>query len=148
MNNFIHDVAVEYRGGVGVFVGYTDGTVLAHNEIAALPYSGISVGWGWGEEDAGGSPNYYQPFKYTTPTPAQKNRIEYNHIHGVMGNSNDGGAIYTLGNMPGSILRGNHIHDNGHLDENRGAPAESISMKGADSSRSPATWSIASSPRP
>jgi hypothetical protein len=122
VNNFIHDVAVEYRGGVGVFAGYTDGTVIAHNEIRALPYSGVSIGWGWGEEDAGGSPNYYQPFKYDTPTPAQKNRIEYNHIHGVMGSSNDGGAIYTLGNIPGSILRGNHIHDNGHLDKNRGAP--------------------------
>ncbi len=123
INNFIHDVAVEYRGGVGVFVGYTDGTVIAHNEIASLPYSGISVGWGWGEEDAGGgNPSYYQPFKYTTPTPARNNRIEYNHIHGVMRQSNDGGAIYTLGNMPGSIIRGNHIHDNGRPDKKRGAP--------------------------
>jgi hypothetical protein len=122
-NNIIHDVAVEYRGGVGVFVGYTEATVLAHNEIAALPYSGISIGWGWGEEDAGGGdPKYYMPFRYDTPTPAKNNRIEYNHIHDVMRQSNDGGAIYTLGNMPGSILRGNHIHDNGRLDKHRGAP--------------------------
>jgi hypothetical protein len=122
-NNFIHDVAVEYRGGVGLFVGYTEGTVIAHNEIAALPYSGISVGWGWGEEDAGGgAPNYYMPFKYATPTPAKNNRIEYNHLHDLMRQSNDGGAIYTLGNMPGSIIRGNHIHDNGHRDKNRGGP--------------------------
>ena len=54
VNNYIHDCCVEYMGGVGVFAGYTDGTVIAHNEICRLPYTGISVGWGWGEEDAGG----------------------------------------------------------------------------------------------
>ena len=43
--------------------------MIAHNEICRLPYTGISVGWGWGEEDAGGGA-YYMPFKYDTPTPA------------------------------------------------------------------------------
>ena len=117
VNNYIHDCCVEYMGGVGVFAGYTDGTRIAHNEITRLPYSGISVGWGWGEEDAGGGAEaYYMPFKYDTPTPAGKNRMEFNHIHGVMKPLQDGGGIYTLGNMAGTIIQGNHIHDN------RGAP--------------------------
>jgi hypothetical protein len=116
-NNFIHDVCMEYKGGVGIFVGYTEGTVIAHNEICRLPYSGVSMGWGWGEEDAGGgAPNYYQPFRYTTPTPAKNNRVEHNHIHHVMQELQDGGGIYTLGNQPGTAIRANHIHDN------RGAP--------------------------
>ena len=34
VNNYIHDVAVEYKAGVGIFTGYTDGTVIAHNEIS------------------------------------------------------------------------------------------------------------------
>jgi hypothetical protein len=111
-NCYIHDCGVDYLGSVGVFAGYTEGTVIAHNEITRLPYSGISVGWGWGEEDAGGgNPDYQQPFKYDTPTPAKNNRIEYNHIHGVMGQTDDGAGIYTLGNQPGTIIRGNHIHD-------------------------------------
>jgi len=113
VNNCIHDCCVEYMGGVGVFAGYTDGTVIAHNEICRLPYSGISVGWGWGEEDAGGgAPHYYMPFKYDTPTPSGNNRLEYNHIHRVMNPLQDGGGIYTLGNMAGTVIRGNHIHDN------------------------------------
>ena len=113
MNNFIHDCCVEYMGGVGVFAGYTDGTVIGHNEICRLPYSGISVGWGWGEEDAGGGhESYYMPFKYDTPTPAGNNRMEFNHIHHVMNPLQDGGGIYTLGNMAGTVIRGNHIHDN------------------------------------
>ena len=110
-NNVIHNIGVEYQGSVGIFAGYVSGTVIAHNEFFGLPYSGISVGWGWGEEDAGGGA-YPQPFFYQTPTPAQNNRIEHNHIHHVMQVLNDGGGIYTLGNMPGTVVRGNHIHDN------------------------------------
>ena len=113
VNNYIHDVAIQYVAGVGIFAGYTDGTVIAHNEIRNLPYSGISVGWGWGEEDAGGGPDdYYQPFSYKEPTPSRDLRCEYNHIHNVMLERNDGGGIYTIGNMPGSVIRGNVIHDN------------------------------------
>ena len=110
-NNYIHDVCVEYKGGVGIFVGYTDGTVIAHNEISNLPYSGISVGWGWGETDEGGGA-HDQPFSYDTPTIAKNNRIEYNHIHHVMQELCDGGGIYTLGNLPGTVIQGNHIHNN------------------------------------
>ena len=51
VNCLIHDCCLEYMGGVGVFVGYTDGTRIAHNEICRLPYSGVSVGWGWGQGD-------------------------------------------------------------------------------------------------
>jgi len=113
VNNYIHDCCVEYMGGVGVCAGYTDGTIIGHNEICRLPYSGISVGWGWGEEDAGGgADHYYMPFKYDTPTPAGNNRMEYNHIRQVMNPLQDGGGIYTLGNMAGTFIRGNHIHDN------------------------------------
>jgi hypothetical protein len=36
---------------------------------------------------------------------------EYNHIHDVLKKLADGGGIYTLGFQPGTILRGNHIHD-------------------------------------
>ncbi len=103
LNNYIHDVCVEYKGGVGIFVGYTEGTVIAHNEICRLPYSGISIGWGWGWNDVG---NFYG---FTTPTPARNNRIEYNYVHQVMQEMRDGNAIYTLGSQPGSSIRYNHI---------------------------------------
>ncbi|MDQ1257775.1 MAG: hypothetical protein QG656_2381, partial [Candidatus Hydrogenedentes bacterium] len=107
----IHDIGVEYQDSIGVFGGYVRGTAIAHNHIYDLPYSGVSVGWGWGEADAG-SGGYAIPYKYEQPTPAGENRIEYNHIHDVMRERNDGGGIYMLGNQPGTIIRGNHIHDN------------------------------------
>jgi hypothetical protein len=111
VNCFIHDCCVEYMSGVGVFAGYTEGTRIAHNEICRLPYSAISVGWGWGQEDAGGG-GYHQPYRYPTPTPAGNNRIEHNHLHDLMNPMMDGGGIYTLGNQPGTVIRGNHIHHN------------------------------------
>lgn len=40
-------VAQEYRGHPGILVGFSHGTTLSHNEISYLPYSGISLGWGW-----------------------------------------------------------------------------------------------------
>ncbi|MCX7048379.1 MAG: right-handed parallel beta-helix repeat-containing protein [Candidatus Sumerlaeota bacterium] len=111
-NNVITRAGVEYQDSVGIFCGYTEGTVIAHNEIFDLPYTGVSVGWGWGETDAGGG-NYVTPIIYKTPTVCRNNRIEYNHIHHVMLLRNDGGGVYTLGRQPGTIIRGNHIHDNG-----------------------------------
>jgi hypothetical protein len=125
-NCTIRNIGTVFEGSVGIFVGYANGTVISHNEIYDLPYSGISAGWGWGEEDAGGGA-YPIPYTYATPTPAGANRIEYNHIQNVMQKRDDGGGVYTLGNQPGTVIRGNYIHDNGpggpggiYLDEGSG----------------------------
>lgn len=111
-NCLIYDCGVEYQGSVGVFVGYTQRTTVDHNEIRNLPYSGVSIGWGWGEEDAGGGAYQVQGPRYDQPTVCRENRITNNHIHHVMRERQDGGAIYTLGNQPGTVIAGNHIHDN------------------------------------
>ena len=58
-------------------------------------YTGVSVGWMWNP----------------TPTPCRANLVENNHIHHVMQILSDGGGIYTLGRQPGTVLRGNVIHD-------------------------------------
>ena len=42
----------------GILAGYTDHTTIEHNKVYDLPYSGISVGWGWGLTDQGGDTNY------------------------------------------------------------------------------------------
>jgi hypothetical protein len=95
-NNWIHDVAVEYRGGVGIWAGYVARTSVAHNELSSLPYTAISIGWGWGLRD-------------TPPTPMQNNIVEANDVHDVMQVLVDGGAIYLLGGQPGSVVRGNVV---------------------------------------
>ncbi len=94
-NNLVQRCGALFYGSVGVWVGITEGTVIAHNEIRNLPYTGVSVGWQWNPE----------------PTPCKGNVVEDNHIHHVMQMLSDGGGIYTLGRQPGTVLRGNHIHD-------------------------------------
>jgi len=94
-NNYIHHCGTDYPGCVGVWIGHTERSTVAHNEICELPYTGISVGWTWNP----------------TPTPCKENIIEYNHIHHVVKELADAGGIYTLGFQPGTVLRGNLIHD-------------------------------------
>jgi hypothetical protein len=94
-NNLIHSCGLDYFGAVGIWVGLSQKTVISHNELHDLPYTGISMGWEWS----------------TKPTAARQNTIECNHVHAVMCRLADGGAIYTLGLQPDSIIRGNHLHD-------------------------------------
>ncbi len=93
-NNHVHACGRDYYGAVGIWVGLAQRTLIAHNEVHDLPYTGISLGWEWNPR----------------PSPARENTIEYNHIHDVMNRLGDGGGIYTLGFQPGSVIRGNHIH--------------------------------------
>jgi hypothetical protein len=95
-NNHIYDGGYVYPAGVGVWVAQSSHNIISHNETHDLRYSGMSIGWNWGDE----------------PNRCHHNVIEYNHVHHVMsGVLNDGGGIYTLGTSPGSVIRNNVFHD-------------------------------------
>jgi len=102
-NNYITRAGVEYFELPSIWVGYTDNTLIEHNEILDSPYTAISVGWGWGEVDPGGAVGYI------TPTIAKNNKIQYNMIKNPMQVLRDGGAIYTLGAQPNSTINNNYI---------------------------------------
>jgi len=95
-NNHIYDGGHVYASGVGLWVAQASHNTISHNDIHDFNYSGMSIGWNW--DDA--------------PNRTHHNVIEYNHVHHVMNRMlNDGGAIYTLGTSPGSVIRGNVFHD-------------------------------------
>jgi hypothetical protein len=94
-NCYIHDVAVEYHGAVGLLAGYVSDLLVSHNEIAYTAYSGISSGWGWGYNDS------YM----------QNNIFNNNYIHHTMRVMSDGGGIYTLNPQPGSKIHNNWFDD-------------------------------------
>ncbi len=100
-NSLVEDCGRELFGAVGVWVGLAARTSITNNEIRALPYTGVSVGWMW-----------WNPRSRPEPrkTPARQNVVADNHIHDIMRVLSDGGGIYTLGLQPDSFLRGNVIH--------------------------------------
>lgn len=99
VNNYVHNVANEYHGGVGIWAGYTKGTTIAHNEVHDVPYTAISIGWGWGKED---------------PSIAQNNKVLNNLIYDHVQLLNDGGGIYSLSAQPGNEYAYNVIQEQDH----------------------------------
>ncbi len=94
-NNWLHSGGRDYPSGVGIWIGFARSCAVSHNRLHDLPYSGISLGWQWND----------------APSSSANNRVEYNYIFDVMKELGDGGAIYTLGYQPLTILRGNCIRD-------------------------------------
>lgn len=103
VNNFFRNVGAEYRGGIGIVVGYARNTVVAHNELEHLPYAAISIGWGgW-------------PDKIKQPGQANNsanNVLSGNSIHDFMLVLSDGGGIYTQGRTGKDLGNGEKIIGN------------------------------------
>jgi hypothetical protein len=94
-NNLVTDCGNEDWGCVGMCIGYARGIRIEHNEVFNLPYTGISVGWGW-----------------TRMTNAlADNFIHANHVHDVAKRLGDTAGIYTLSAQPGTVISENAIHD-------------------------------------
>ncbi|MFE4545847.1 discoidin domain-containing protein [Streptomyces sp. NPDC056785] len=111
-NNVVTQVADQYNGSLGILAGYTDSTVITHNKVHDLPYSGISVGWGWGLTDQGGNSAYPGNAGVPvsdTPTISRDNVVSDNEISDIMKSQADGGAVYTLSDNPGGRVSGNYI---------------------------------------
>ncbi|MEV7399999.1 right-handed parallel beta-helix repeat-containing protein [Streptomyces sp. NPDC091267] len=98
--NTITRSGVEYTDSVGIWAGYEAGLTVDHNSLDHLPYSAISVGWGWNQPEA-------------QKSVLRDNRVTANRITDVMEvaqQQHDGGAIYTQGAQPGTVLSGNYIN--------------------------------------
>lgn len=95
-DNHIYNCGRVFHSAVGVLSMHSYGNHFCHNHIHDLYYSGISCGWIW---DYG-------------KNISANNLIEKNHIHNLgHGLLSDMGGIYTLGVQPGTVIRGNLIHD-------------------------------------
>src|SRR6266545_2507265 len=97
MDNHFDTLPMEYHGGVGIFVGYAQNTVISHNQIDHTSYSAISLGWG------GWLQKIQQPAQ---PNPARNNQVTNNLIFDHMQSLSDGGGIYTNGVVGTSLADG------------------------------------------
>lgn len=114
-NNIITHAGYVFPCGVGVAMLHTAHNRVTHNEIADIRYSGISVGWFWGYNNS--RSNVVVNEDGTTDTrpavsPSVGNIVEFNHVHHIgWGELSDMGAVYTLGESPGTRVSNNVIHD-------------------------------------
>ncbi|MEO3807372.1 NEW3 domain-containing protein [Sphaerisporangium sp. B11E5] len=120
-DNRIHSTAREYLDQDGIFASYVTRLTIEHNYVADMPYTGIGLGYGWGANDPGGSPEYlnrglydFQPV-YDTPTTASDVRVVGNHVRDVVHTMFDAGCIYTLSAMPRSTIDENYCEKSGQL---------------------------------
>ncbi len=116
-NNLVEYSGQDYYDAPGIYVGFTTGSVVEHNEISHVPWSGIAIGWGWGLLDPGGfaglpnaTPDEWGVFE--TPSAALGNRITNNKIEYFLEKLWDGGAIYSTGFQGTSIEDGQTISGN------------------------------------
>ncbi len=107
-DNEIYDIGTEYESACGIFCGYVVDTTIAHNELSDLPYTGISIGWGWG--------NPGTEAKYKTNFNSTNNKVYGNLIHDVMQVMSDGGGIYNLSTAPGMEIYNNVVYNVGAFD--------------------------------
>ncbi len=94
-NNFLAHIGEDYFGSVAILGYYTDASLITHNEIVNVPYTGISHGWGWGNP--------------TAPADSRANVITHNLVANYMRRLDDGGGIYTTDAMPGSEIAHNLV---------------------------------------
>lgn len=94
-NNFITDCGNEDWGSVGILAGCVRGLTIEHNEISEIPYSGISLGWGW-TKIVGGMKN---------------NTVRANYIHHYAKHMYDVAGIYTLSAQPNTEISENRVEE-------------------------------------
>lgn len=92
-NNLVSDCANEDWGCVGITAGYVRDTTIEHNDVSDLPYTGISIGWGWTRQS----------------TVLRDNRVHANRIHAIARQLYDTAGIYLLSAQPGTVVSENSI---------------------------------------
>jgi hypothetical protein len=115
-DNFLPEDCVLFNGHTVITVFFANHVTIAHNWIPSAPYSGMNVGWGWGDFDGSdtasnqwgfGSRPSVLPGKPTTV--AGHNHIIGNRVEDTMSRLHDGGGIYLLGGSPGTVMERNYI---------------------------------------
>ncbi|MEU5837075.1 right-handed parallel beta-helix repeat-containing protein [Streptomyces diacarni] len=103
-HNTVREAGVEYTDAVGIWAGYEAELTVDHNTLDHLPYSGVSVGWGWNQPEARRS--------VLRDNKVTNNRLT--HVMEVSHGQHDGGAVYTQGSQPGTVISGNYINRSGY----------------------------------
>lgn len=102
INNYIHDIGVDYMSAAAISAAYPEDVDILQNEICNVPYSGLHIGYG---------------FKAIFPNTLKNMKVLNNYIHDFLGKGlKDGGGVYLNGNSGGTednlnLVKGNYIRN-------------------------------------
>ena len=94
-NNAIRRVGRINHSAPAIIGHYVSGIEICHNDIYDCTYTAISLGWGW---------------RKLIDSYAGNNTVACNKVGNYTNLLKDGGGVYTLGNQPGSIIKGNYFY--------------------------------------
>ena len=95
--NMLYDISVVhgFGGCAAITAYYADSVKILSNTIEKTAYNGIHLGWGW--------------CNFKDSTTCRDNMICYNRVINSLNRLHDSGGIYTIGQMPGTVINENYI---------------------------------------
>ncbi len=96
-NNLLYDISTApgFGGCAAITAYYTEALTITYNHIEQTAYNGINLGWGWKE--------------FKNSTTAKNNTVSYNRVINTLRRLHDSGAIYTIGQNPGTKINENYV---------------------------------------
>jgi len=96
-NNVLNNISSQpgFGGHAGITAFFVTGLTITHNHIQTTAYNGINLGWGWRN--------------FTDSTTCKNNTVSYNRLINTLNRLHDSGAVYTIGQMPGTNINQNYV---------------------------------------
>jgi uncharacterized repeat protein (TIGR02543 family) len=96
-NNMFYDIctAPGFGGINSVCIFYGDTVQLTHNTLMKTATAAVALGWGW--------------CNFNDSTTCRNNKLDNNRLIDTVNRTHDSGALYTLGQQPGTTMNENYV---------------------------------------
>lgn len=96
-NNVLYDISTQpgFGGCAAITAFFVDTVSVTQNHIELTAYNGINLGWGWRN--------------FQDSTTCKDNNVSNNRLIDTLSRLHDSGAIYTIGQMPGTTINENYV---------------------------------------
>lgn len=96
-DNLLYDISVVhgFGGCAAVTVYFADSVQVLRNQVEKTAYNGIHLGWGW--------------CNFKDSETCRNNMICNNRVINCLNRLHDSGGIYTIGQMPGTVINENYV---------------------------------------
>lgn len=96
-NNLVYNTSSlpGFGGHAAITAFFVDTLSITHNQIQLTAYNGINLGWGWRN--------------FPDSTTCKNNAVSYNRLINTLSRLHDSGAVYTIGQMPGTTINQNYV---------------------------------------